>query len=450
MPICDISAEGAMGGHLLMSGKERLRKVILEGVKEGRLTIREASARLSISYRQGKRIYRRYLREGDEGLMHRGRQRPSNRAKPAAVREKAIARYRERYEGFGPTLAAEKLAEEGVVLHHETLRRWLIQERLWAGTSLKVRHRSYRERKARFGELVQLDGSLHRWFGKDHPEACLLNMVDDATGRTLSWMSEHESTEGGMRLLWRWIERFGVPLALYTDKHTIYLSPREPTLEEALAGEEPLTAFGLACHKLGIKIITAHSPQAKGRVERKHGVFQDRFQKELALRDITTIPAANALLQNGFVENLNRRFAVPPADPADAHRTLLPNEELAGIFCWEEQRNIQNDFTLRHNNRWYQITHDNRPLPKPKSRVTVRTLLDGTVQLWFKNQRLNFVPRNEKRQPVAVPKKPRYVYHPPRNHPWHRPANSQIAAQWRREDQEQKGTFLTSPNRGHF
>src|SRR3990172_2293049 len=175
MPLCDISAEGAMGGHLLMSGKERLRKVILEGVKEGRLTIREASARLSISYRQGKRIYTRYLREGDEGLMHRGRGRPSNRAKPAAVQEKAIARYRERYQGFGPTLACEKLAEEGVVLHHETLRRWLIQEQLWAGSSLKVKHRSYRERKARFGELVQLDGSLHRWFGTDHPEAGLLH-----------------------------------------------------------------------------------------------------------------------------------------------------------------------------------------------------------------------------------------------------------------------------------
>jgi len=439
-----------MGGNLLMSQKERIRKVIFEGVKEGRLSIQEASVRLGISYRQGKRIYRRFRLEGDKGLLHRGRGRPSNRAKPVAMREKAIARYRERYEGFGPTLACEKLAEDGFVLHHETLRRWLIKELLWTGSPLKVRHRSYRERKARFGEMVQLDGSPHRWFGKEFPEACLLNMVDDATGRTLSRMTEHESTEGGMRLLWRWIERFGVPLALYTDKHTIYLSPREPTLEEALAGEEPLTAFGLACHKLGIKIITAHSPQAKGRVERKHGVFQDRFQKELALREIKTIPAANALLQGGFVEDLNRRFAVPPADPADAHRPLAPGENLAGIFCREEKRGVQNDFTLRYNNRWYQITHDNRLLPKPKSRVTVRTLLDGTVELWFKNQRLDFVLRNEKQQPVIAPKKPRYVYHPPRNHPWRTPANSQIAAQWRREDQEQKGTFLTSPTRGHF
>ncbi|HSL92541.1 MAG TPA: ISNCY family transposase [Candidatus Limnocylindrales bacterium] len=424
-----------MGGHLLMSGKERIRKVILEGVQEGRLTIREASARLSISYRQGKRICKRYRLEGDAGLLHKGRSRPSNRAKPSSLRQRAIRRYRERYEGFGPTLACEKLAGEGILLDHETLRRWLIRERLWIGPKGGVRHRAYRERKARFGEMLQLDGSLHRWFGKHQLEACLLNMVDDATGKTLSLMVEGESTEGAMRLLWRWIERFGVPMTLYTDKHNIYLSPREPTLEEALAGQEPLTAFGLACHKLGIKILTAHSPQAKGRVERKHGVFQDRFQKELALQRVKTIEGANAVLQNGFVEDLNRRFAVPPADPADAHRPLVAGEILAGIFCWEEQRCVQNDFTLRHYSRWYQITRDNHFLPKPKSRVTVRTLLDGTVELWFKSKRLNILPiegRPEKPK-YAVKQKLGPVYHPPRNHPWRTPWSPEIAAEWRKQ-----------------
>ncbi len=424
-----------MGGHLLMSSKERIRKVILEGVQEGRLTIREASARLAISYRQGKRIFKRYRREGDAGLLHKGRSRPSNRAKPSSLRQRAIRRYRERYEGFGPTLACEKLAEEGVLLDHETLRRWLIREKLWPGPTPGARHRAYRERKARFGEMLQLDGSQHRWFGKHQPEACLLNMVDDATGKTLSLMVEGESTEGAMRLLWRWIERFGVPMALYTDKHNIYLSPREPTLEEALAGQEPLTAFGLACHKLGIKILTAHSPQAKGRVERKHGVFQDRFQKELALLRVKTIEGANAVLQNGFVEDLNRRFAVPPADPADAHRPLAAGENLAGIFCWEEQRCVQNDFTLRHYSRWYQITRDNRLLPKPKSRVTVRTLLDGTVEFWFKSKHLNVLPieGRQKKPKHAVKPKPGPVYHPPRNHPWRAPWSPEIAAEWRKQ-----------------
>jgi hypothetical protein len=251
-----------------------------------------------------------------------------------------------------------------------------------------------------------------------------MNMVDDATGTTLSLMTESESLEGTMRLLWHWIERYGVPGALYTDRHTIYKSPRQPTLEEDLAGEKPLSAFGRACKKLGIGIITAYSPQAKGRVERKHGVFQDRFLKELALQGITTIAAANTLLQDGFVEDLNRRFAVPPADPADAHRPLAKRENLAAILCQEKSRTVSNDFTVRYESRWYQITRDNRSLPKPRSRVTVRTLLDGTMELWQDGRRLAF-------QAIPIPKqggadtastaKPRPRPAPPfpgPNHPW--------------------------------
>ena len=186
-----------------------------------------------------------------------------------------------------------------------------------------------------------------------------------------------------MRLLWHWIERYGVPVALYTDRHTIYRAFRQPTLQEDLAGEEPLSSFGRACKKLGIAILTAHSPQAKGRIERKHGVFQDRFLKELALQDITTIAAANVLFQKGFVEDLNRRFAVPPADSANAHRPLAKGENLAAILCQEKSRTVSNDFTVRYESRWYQITRDNRSLPKHRFRVTVRTLLDGTVELWL-------------------------------------------------------------------
>lgn len=413
-----------MGGHLLMSEEERLRKVILEGVRDGRVTLKTAALRLGVTYRQLRRIWKRFQDEGDPGLIHRGRGRPSNRSKPASLRHRAIRRYRERYKGFGPTLACEKLAQEGIVLDHETLRRWLIEERLWAGPKARVRHRTYRERKARFGEMLQLDGSQHRWFGRHEPEACLMNMVDDATGTTLSLMTESESLEGAMRLLWHWIERYGVPVALYTDRHTIYKSPRQPTLEEDLAGEKPLSAFGRACKKLGIGIITAYSPQAKGRVERKHGVFQDRFLKELALQDITTIAAANTLLQNGFVEDLNRRFAVPPVDPADAHRPLAKRENLAAILCQEKSRTVSNDFTVRCESRWYQITRKNRPLPKPRSRVTVRTLLDGTMELWQEGRRLAFeaipIPKQGAAD-TANPAKPRPRPAPPfpgPNHPW--------------------------------
>jgi transposase len=413
-----------MGGHLLMSEGERLRKVILEGVRDGRVTLKIAALRLGVTYRQLRRIWKRFQDEGDPGLIHRGRGRPSNRSKPTSLRQRAIRRYRERYEGFGPTLACEKLAEEGVVLDHETLRRWLIEERLWAGPKSRTRHRAYRERKARFGEMLQLDGSQHRWFGRHEPEACLMNMVDDATGTTLSLMTESETLEGAMRLLWHWIERYGVPVALYTDRHTIYRAFRQPTLQEDLAGEEPLSSFGRACKKLGIAILTAHSPQAKGRVERKHGVFQDRFLKELTLQSITTIAAANVLLQKGFVEDLNRRFAVLPADPADAHRPLAKGENLAAILCRERSRTVSNDFTVRYEKRWYQITRDNRSLPKPRFRVTVRTLLDGTLELLLDGRRLAFEAIPFHQQGVtatANPSKPRPRPAPPipgPNHPW--------------------------------
>jgi len=416
-----------MGGHLLMSEGERLRKVILEGIREGRVTLTAAALRLGVSYRQLRRIWKRFRVEGDLGLIHQGRGRPSNRSKPASLRQRAILRYRERYEGFGPTLACEKLAREGVVLDHETLRRWLIREGLWAGPKAGVRHRAYRERKARFGEMLQLDGSQHRWFGRHEPEACLMNMVDDATGTTLSLMTESESLEGAMRLLWRWIERYGIPVALYTDRHTIYRAFRQPTLQEDLAGEEPLSSFGRACKKLGIAILTAHSPQAKGRVERKHGVFQDRFLKELALQGATTIAQANLLLQDGFVEDLNRRFAVPPADPVDAHRPLAKGENLAAILCREKSRIVSNDFTLRHECRWYQITRDNRSLPKPRFRVTVRTLLDGTVELWLDGRQLAFETIPTPKQDTVLPEnpsKPRPRPAPPKpgpNHPWRSP-----------------------------
>lgn len=444
-----------MGGHLLMSGKERIRKVVVAGVVEGRLTIREASVRLSISYRQAKRICRRYRREGDAGLLHKGRGRLSNRAKTVALREQAIARYRERYDGFGPTLAAEKLAEEALAVDHETLRRWLIGAGLWTSRAPKIQHRAYRERRKRFGELVQLDGSLHRWFGPDRPQTCLLNLVDDATGTTRSLMTEHEGLEGALRLLWRWVERYGIPAALYTDRHTIYHVDREPTLTEALAGEPPLTAFGRACRKLGIRIITAYSPQAKGRVERKHGVFQDRFLKELRLQTIRTIEGANVLLEEGFVDDLNRRFAVEPVDPLDAHRPPPPTAQLARIFCREKERTVQNDFTVRHHGQRYQITKNNRILPKPGARITVLNLLDGTVECWFKSRRLTVEPLPATPNPVPV--KPtaaaRKISRPPRpgtEHPWRQPVDPVAVARWHRNATTEKGTFLTSSNRGHF
>jgi hypothetical protein len=347
---------------------------------------------VGLSYRQTLRIWKRFEAQGDAGLVHRSRGRPSSRAKPPGFRAKVLARYRERYAAheLGPTLAAEKLGEEHLVVDHETLRRWLLAEGLWWKHRRRRAHRLRRERRAHFGELVQMDGSHHPWFGPEKPACCLMDMVDDATGQTLANLTQEETTEAAMTLLRRWIERSGIPAALYTDKKNVFVTDREATLEEQLSGDEPRTAFGRACQKLGISIQPAHSPQAKGRVERKHGVFQDRFVKELGLRGITTIAAANRLLNNGFVEGLNAKFAQAPLDPKDHHRPVGPGVVLEEIFSIETVRTVQNDWTVRHDNAYYQIAKDNAPLPRPKDKVVVRRLLDGATQLLYRDRPLRF------------------------------------------------------------
>jgi transposase len=379
-----------MEGHLVMSAKERKRMLVFERVKEKQLNMADAVKRLELSYRQVLRSYKRYVEDGAEGLVHRSRGRPSNRTKPREFRQKILDRYCERYKDFGPTLAQEKLEKEGLKIDHETLRRWLISEGLWEKRRKRRKHRKWRERKSHFGELVQLDGSHHQWFGKDRESACLMNMVDDATGKTLSFMAEEETTEAAMRILRRWIELHGVPKALYADRKNVYITDREPTLEEELRGEEPLTVFGKACNKLGIEIITAFSPQAKGRVERNHGVYQDRFVKELFLEGITTIAGANKLLWSSFARSLNAKFAVSARDPQDFHRPFPKDISPDEVFCFEETRVLQNDWTIRFQNELFQVPRNNRPLPKPRDKVLIRKLLDGTIEIVYRGKRLDF------------------------------------------------------------
>jgi transposase len=349
-----------------------------------------AAKQMQLSYRQAKRVWQQFRQHGEAGLVHRGRGKASNRRITATRREAILGRYRQRYEGFGPTLAAEKLAEEGLGVHAETLRLWLIQEGLWERHRRRSEYRQRREPRGRFGELVQLDGSHHLWFEDRGGYSCLMNMVDDATKTTQARLEPQETTQGAMRLLWAWIRRYGIPMSLYTDQKNVFVTDREPTVEEQLAGQQPLTAFGLACQRLGIEIITAYSPQAKGRVERSHGVFQDRLVKELRLRGISGIPEANELLQGGFVEKLNHKFAIPPRDPQDAHVPLLPGVDLRRIFCFETPRSVSNDWVVRHNNRWYQLQPEAKRLLRLPAKVTVADWLDGSVHILAKAKELPF------------------------------------------------------------
>ncbi|MCX5758699.1 MAG: hypothetical protein NTU83_09385 [Candidatus Hydrogenedentes bacterium] len=284
-----------------------------------------------------------------------------------------------------------------------------------------------------------MDGSPHHWFGPDGLEYTLLNMVDDATGRTLSLMATGETLDIVMRTLWQWIERYGIPKALYTDRKNIFKSDRAPTLEEQLAGEKPMTAFEKACTLLGIEIIRAHSPQAKGRVERNHAVYQDRFLKELKLQNITTLEEANRLLQATFCDDLNAKFAKPPREQADYHRVLPKGLKLEEVFVHEQHRRIGNDWTLSYENTAYQIHADNRPLPKPKDTVVVRITLEGTMSILYRHKKLRFDPVDAlppvQPKPVLLPAPavPKQKNNPVRPRSW-RPNCARMLAQCAHED----------------
>jgi hypothetical protein len=417
-----------VGDVVGLSRKERLKLVAMGQVAEGQRTLGEIAEWLGLSYRQVRRVWRRYRAEGARGLAHASRGRASNRGKEASERAVIVELYRERLEGFGPTLASEKLLEWEHEVDHETLRRWLIAAGLWQRQRRRGPHRRWREPRRRFGELVQLDGSHHDWFGSGE-RCCLMNMVDDATGRSLAMLAAEETTAAAMQVLWGWIERHGVPVALYVDGKTVYVTDREATAEEQLAGEEPLTEFGRACRKLGIRIVLAHSAPAKGRVERKHGVYQDRFVKELALRGITTIDGANALLEGGFVEELNRKFGRGPLEPEDAHRPVPEGLDLAAVFVFEEGRTVANDWTIRYENRWYQITGPTQTMPRPKARVTVQRRLDGSLHILYCERELTFreVPLEARVKPrdnagaEPRPSTQRHSSRPAATHPWRRP-----------------------------
>jgi transposase len=365
-------------GHLLMSDEDRQFKAYFEMVKRKQLTLKDVSNQVDLGYRQIKRKYTRWKKEGDAGLVHRSRGRTSNRKHPH--RDIIIKRYSERYEDFGPTLAAEKLVEEGYSVNHETLRRWLLKEGLWSRQRKRKPYRRKRERKAQFGEMLQIDGSFHDWFEEGCDKSkykCLFNIVDDATGICLAHMEEGETTAGLFRALWKWIEKYGIPLSVYVDLKTVYVSPKK----------ENWNYFQIACKKLGIRIIRAYSAQAKGRVERKHGVFQDRFVKELRLKDIRTIQKANILLDEEYLEQLNKKFGKEPRNPISAHREL-GDIDLHQIFCWEFTRNVSNDWCILFNNKHYQIERKHGDQIRPNSKICVRKYLNRTLSFWFEDKSL--------------------------------------------------------------
>jgi transposase len=378
-----------MAGKLPMGQRDLLRCKIMAMVQDGHMSLVQAAEQLKVSYRQAKRIRARYKAEGDRGIIHRSSGRASNNKLDSELLRRAVEAYQQSYMGFGPTFAAEKLLErEGIELSHETLRRALIAYGLWTKKKRRREYHCRRPPRERFGELVQFDGSHHEWFEGRGPRSCLMNMVDDATGTTLSFLREQETTAAGMELLWAWIERYGIPQAVYCDRKNAFVLDREPTIDEQLRGITPRSPFEVACARLGIEVIVARSPEAKGRVERNHAVYQDRFVKELRLAGISSIAQANRFLAESYLPAANARFARWPAKPEDAHVPLLDSTDLRDIFCQQETRKVSRDHIVQYGQLFFKIPRTEKNHPHPGDIVTIRKWLDGSIHHYWKDKPL--------------------------------------------------------------
>jgi hypothetical protein len=422
---------------LQMSTRERERLKIMAGVAEEEVTLIAASGLMGVTYRQAKRIWRRYQDEGDAGLVHRLRGQPSARRKPAKLRAQVLALCAEpRYEGFGPTLLAEQLVKARLVVDHETLRRWRMAQGQHQVKRRKQQHRDWRERKACFGELVQLDGSHHDWFEGRGPKCVLMVMVDDATNRMYCQFFEEETTHASYDVLAGWIKRHGVPGSLYVDRDSIYRCEGPPSIAEQLAGKPPQTQFGRAMEQLGIKLILANSPQAKGRVERMNGTLQDRLVKELRLAGINDLGGANRFLAGKYLRAFNRKFERVAAQPLDAHRQNT--WKLQEVLSWEVERVVQGDWTVACEGKRYQLDSRHEALSLVRRKVIVRTQRDGRVQLVYRGQPLKWrglpagVVRKAPPAPPAQPKKLKARSAPAAGHPWRRDGVGAGGAYWQR------------------
>ena len=379
-------------GRIGMSQGELRQVEVLARVKSKELKVVDAGRLVGVSYRQAKRMWKRYREEGAEGLKHRSAGRESGRAKPKKFRQRILKLVREKYGGgegerFGPTLAAEHLErEDGLRIDAETLRRWMLWEGLWSRKRKRKAYRKRRERRRHFGELVQMDGSFHKWLEDRGPDGCVMNLVDDATSVVELRMGDEETIWAAANTLRGWIEKYGVPQALYVDWKNVY--KRAATQREQLRGEEPVTQFGRMCEKLGIEMIAAGSPQAKGRVERNHGTHQDRLIKKMRRKKIGTHEQANAYMQESYLGEHNERYRCVAAEKEDYHRRAPSAAELEEVFRLESERVIGNDWVVRYENRYFQVQKQSRKYAPAQGKVLVYEWQDGRIEVEYRGEKL--------------------------------------------------------------
>lgn len=412
-----------------MSQRERDVLKVMQPVLDGQRTQAEASRLLQLSVRQVRRIQHKLQAKGDASLVHGLRGKPSNRRRDPKLKQQVLQAYRARYADFGPTFACEKLAADGLSVSVETLRRWLMAEELWARRRHRDPHRSRRPRRGCFGELVQMDASIHNWLEGRGETVVLITMIDDATSRVMARFYSGGTVESHMDLLERWIRKYGRPLAIYTDRHSIFEVHEKG---KPLATPDAETQFGRALSDLEIELIRAHSPQAKGRVERSFGTAQDRWVKELRLAKATTCQEANIVLDR-VIPDHNKRFGRKPSVATDCHRALGPKQNLASILSIQTERVVSNDYVVRWSNRYYQLLPPAYPGLR-KGTVVIEERRDGMVVIRFGDRNVPYreierggeekpKPAGEDgraEQPLAPPEpqKGSGSQKPAANHPW--------------------------------
>jgi hypothetical protein len=424
--------------RIALSARERDRLRVLHDLQQGHLTQVAAAQRIKITDRQVRRLLLRLREQGDRAVIHGLRGRLSNRKFAACFKHRVLARVGQRYADFGPTLAAEHLAQEGLPVSRETLRKWMTKAAFWHPRSQRVRKiHVWRERRASFGELVMQDSSPFRWLEERGPACQLIALIDDATSRWWARFTEHDTTEENLRTLGGWLRRYGRPGAHYTDKNSIFRTTRPAALPEQLRGEGARSQFGRALNELGITWIAAHSPQAKGRIERLFKTLQDRLVKEMRLAGIDSIEAANHFLETRFLPEWEQRFMVAPRHPRNAHRQLGPEHRLEEILSVRVARKVADDHTVSWDGSRWGVPREEVCAGLRGAPVEIERRLDGSHWLRFRGRYLHLRPCPEPvrqsaspsglRPPGLAERRPgpknkiKPKYHVPADHPWRRP-----------------------------
>lgn len=403
---------------IVMSRTELKRLKFIQLAIDKEITQQAVSTMIGLSDRQVRRLVKAVREAGDRGIIHRLRGLPSNRRICDKTKKKVLALYTKKYPDFGPTLATEKLLErDGIRVSDETMRKWLIEAGLWRKKHKRSVHRQWRPRRSCFGEMVQLDGSHHDWLEGRGPELVLMGYIDDATNTVFARFYDYEGTLPAMDSFKRYVKMYGLPVSVYLDRHTTYKSSKKPTEWDEVDGKEFLSQFERALKELGVEVIHALSPQAKGRVERLFGVLQDRLVKEMRLQGIKTKDEANAFLET-YWPRYNEKFRVCPANETDVHVRLPDHYDLDKYLCIKDQRTVRNDNTIAYKQKLYQLEEND------SRKVNIEERIDGSLLIISRNKALKYKEITARPKKAVAAEKDRRIYNrppkPSKAHPWKR------------------------------